>query len=155
MWRNYKKLPVSIRSSSVWGLVAWCAFMLIAIWYLHAELYTVYGPFLKLRDWGPSPSWAIMVQQNRWLVRILAAISIVTLCLLEIRLAIVSSILRNTVNQRIKLFVLLLGLGLISGVDFILPGYLRATDDAESYTTLSWLIRDIICLLYTSPSPRD
>ncbi len=144
MWRNYQKLPVSIRSSSVWGVVAWCAFMLIAIWYLHAELYTVYGPFLKLRDWGPSPSWAIMVQQNRWLVRILAAISIVTLCLLEIRLAIVSSILRNTVNQRIKLFVLLLGLGLISGVDFILPGYLRATDDAESYTTISWLIRDII-----------
>ena len=67
-----------------------------------------------------------------------------TLSLLEIKLAIVSSILRNTVNQRIKLFVLLLGLGLISGVDFILPGYLRATDDAESYTTLSWLIRDII-----------
>ena len=70
MWRNYKKLPVSIRSSSAYSVITWCALLLIAIWYLHAELYTVYGPFLKLRDWGSSPSWAIIVQQNRWLVRI-------------------------------------------------------------------------------------
>ena len=144
MWRNYKKLPVSIRSSSVYSVITWCALLLIAIWYLHAELYTVYGPFLKLRDWGPSPTWAIIVQQNRWLVRILAVTSIVVLSILEIRLATVSSILQKTVNKRVKLFVLLVGLGLMSGVDFVLPGYLRATDDAESYTTLSWLIRDII-----------
>ena len=85
MWRNYKKLPVSIRSSSVYSVITWCALLLIAIWYLHAELYTVYGPFLKLRDWGPSPYWAKIVQQNRWLVRILAVISIVALSILEIR----------------------------------------------------------------------
>ena len=62
MWRNYKKLPVSIRSSSVYSVITWCALLLITIWYLHAELYTVYGPFLKLRDWGPSPTWASIVQ---------------------------------------------------------------------------------------------
>ena len=144
MWRDYKKSPVLVRSSRVYVVITWCAFLLILTWYLHAELYTVYGPFLKLRDWGPSPPWATMVQKIRWLLRILAAISILSLCALEIKFAIVSSILRKTVNNRIKIFILLVALGLISGVDFIMPGYLRATDDAESYTTIAWLIRDII-----------
>ncbi len=144
MSRNYQKLPALVRLSNVYSVITWCALLLISIWYLHAELYTVYGPFLKLRDWGPSPPWAIMVQQIRWLVRILAGISILLLFVLEIKFVIVSNILRKIISNRIKLFILLAVLGLISGVDFILPGYLRATDDAESYTTISWLIRDII-----------
>jgi len=144
MWRNYQKLPALVRSSSVYSVITWCAFLLILTWYLHAEIYTIYGPFIKLRDWGPSPPWAIMIQKIRWLVRILAAISVLLLFALEIKFAVVSSILRKIVNNRIKLFVLLFALGLISGVDFIMPGYLRATDDAESYTTIAWLIRDII-----------
>jgi hypothetical protein len=85
-----------------------------------------------------------MVQQIRWLVRILAGISILLLFVLEIKFVIVSNILRKIISNRIKLFILLTVLGFISGVDFVLPGYLRATDDAESYTTIAWLIRDII-----------
>lgn len=125
-------------------IVAWCALAAIVIWYLHAELYTVYGPFLKLRDWGPPPPWAQLVRRTRWLVRGVAAISVAVLMVLEIRGGIVRSVFRQITTRRSSIIITLGFLGIISGIDFLLPGYIRATDDAESYTTLSWLIRDAL-----------
>ena len=123
-------------------IVVWCALAAIVIWYLHAELYTVYGPFLKLRDWGTPPAWAQLVRRTRWLVRGVAAISVVVLMVLEIRGGIVRRVFRQVTMRRSSILIALGFLGIISGIDFLLPGYIRATDDAESYTTLSWLIRD-------------
>jgi hypothetical protein len=40
-------------------------------------------------------------------------------------------------------FILLL-LGIISGAYFLLPGYMTAATDGIYYTTLAWLVKDIL-----------
>ena len=130
--------------SSFFQVLVWCALAGIVTWYLHAELYTVYGPFLKLKDWGNPPYWAQLVQRTRWVMRGIALISATVLIILELRSGVVRSVFQRITQNRVSILLVLVLLGVISGIDFLLPGYIRATDDAESYTMISWLIRDTL-----------
>ena len=141
MLRNFNNIISRFILFTFNGKIIWSVLLLIG-WYFHAKLYTVHGPFLRLSDWEVRPSWALWVQNMRWFVRIMGVISFLYLMMLEIQYASLSKILKKTVDKTVSLYVLLVVLGLISGFDFFMPGYLRATDDAESYTTLAWLIRD-------------
>ncbi len=116
----------------------------LVVAYLHAELYTVYGPFMKLRDWGPAPAWALFVQQIRWWVRGMATMSLLALVVLETRWRVVSDILHMVVSHRLGIGVILTGLGLLSGIYFLLPGYVTAASDGIYYTTLAWLVKDAL-----------
>ena len=62
--------------------------------YIHAELYTVYGPFIKVRDWGVPPTWALVVQNMRWFFRGIAVVSLITLEIAESRSTILSHMIR-------------------------------------------------------------
>ena len=116
----------------------------LVVAYIHAELYTVYGPFMKLRDWGPAPAWALFVQQIRWWVRGTAAMCFLALGVLETRWRAISDILHFVVSRRIGVTVILTSLGLLSGIYFLLPGYVTAASDGIYYTTLSWLVKDVL-----------
>ena len=116
----------------------------LVVAYVHAELYTVYGPFMKLREWGPVPAWALFVRQIRWSMRGMATMSILTLVMLETRWRVVSDILHRVVSVRIGVGVILTILGLLSGIYFLLPGYVTAASDGIYYTTLAWLVKDAL-----------
>ncbi len=125
-------------------IVVWCALAAIVIWYLHAELHTVYGPFLRLRDWGPPPPWALFVQQIRWWVRGIATMCLLALVVLETRWQVVSDILRRVVNRPVGVGIVVTSLGLLSGSYFLLPGYVTAASDGIYYTTLAWIVKDVL-----------
>ena len=116
----------------------------IVVAYIHAELYTVYGPFMKLRDWGTAPAWALYVQQIRWWVRGVATMSLVALVVLETKWRVVSDIVHRAVSRRIGVGAILTSLGLLSGIYFLLPGYVTAASDGIYYTTLAWLVKDVL-----------
>ena len=120
------------------------AFLGLVSAYIHAELYTVYGPFMKLREWGPTPNWALLVQKMRWWVRGIAAICVLMLVVLETRWQVLSEILNSFLRRRVGVGLVLTILGLLSGVYFLLPGYVTAASDGIYYTTLAWLVKDIL-----------
>ena len=113
----------SFNAESSFQVLVWCAFAGIVTWYLHAELYTVYGPFMKLRAWEPTPNWALLVQQMRWWVRGIAAICLLMLVVLETRWQVLSEIMHSLLRRRVGVGLVLMVLGLLSGVYFLLPGY--------------------------------
>jgi hypothetical protein len=55
----------SITNNKLLQLISILALLGLAVAYIHAELYTVYGPFIKVRDWGVPPTWALIVQEMR------------------------------------------------------------------------------------------
>ncbi len=134
----------SFNAESSFQVLVWCAFAGIVTWYLHAELYTVYGPFMKLRAWEPTPNWALLVQQMRWWVRGIAAICLLMLVVLETRWQVLSEIMHSLLRRRVGVGLVLMVLGLLSGVYFLLPGYVTASSDGIYYTTLAWLVKDIL-----------
>ena len=142
--RSDPESTTSVVRESRARIAVWCALAAIVIWYLHAELYTVYGPFLKLREWGPPPLWAQVVRQTRWVARGIAAVSAAILVVLEIRSGTVRKLCRQITESHSGLIIALVFVGIVSGIDYLLPGYLQATDDAESYSTIAWPIWDAL-----------
>ena len=78
--------------------------------YIHAELYTVHGPFIKVRDWGVPPTWALVVQNMRWFFRGIAVVSLITLVIAESRSTILSHMIRRLMDLRFGTGVILLSL---------------------------------------------
>ena len=139
----------SINTSNIanqrrWQLVSIIALLGLVAAYVHAELYTVHGPFTKVRDWGVPPTWALVVQNMRWFFRGIAVVSLITLVVLESRYLIISHMIRKLVGLRFGTSVILLVLGVISGCYFLLPGYITAASDGIYYTTLAWLVKDVL-----------
>ena len=60
--RDYSINTRNITNNRLLQVVSILALLGLVVAYIHAELYTVYGPFVKVRDWGVSPTWAVMVQ---------------------------------------------------------------------------------------------
>ena len=112
--------------------------------YIHAELYTVYGPFIKVRDWGVPPTWALIVQNMRWFFRGIAVVSLVTLVIVESRWITLSNMIHRLMGLRFGVGFILLALGVVSGGYFLLPGYITAATDGIYYTTLAWLVKDVL-----------
>lgn len=125
-----------------WVVAVACAVLALA--YIHAELYTVYGPFLRMRNWGPPPAWALLVADVRWPVRFAALAAVLALCAAEWRHGAFSSALQNVLASSRRTAALLIGLGALSGAYYLLPGTLTASTDGIYYTTLAWLLRDIM-----------
>ena len=134
----------NITNNRLLQVVSILALLGLVVAYIHAELYTVYGPFIKVRDWGVSPTWAVMVQKMRWLFRGVAIVSLITLVIVESRWVALSDMLRRCMNLRFGTGFILLLLGIISGAYFLLPGYITAATDGIYYTTLAWLVKDIL-----------
>ena len=125
-----------------WVVAAACAVLALA--YIHAELYTVYGPFLRMRNWGPPPAWALLVAGLRWPVRFAALAAVLVLCAAEWRDGAVSSALQGVFASSRRTAALLSVLGALTGAYFLLPGTLTVSTDGIYYTTLAWLLRDIL-----------
>ena len=125
-----------------WVVAAACAVLALA--YIHAELYTAYGPFLRMRKWGPPPAWALLVADVRWPVRLAALGAVLALCAAEWRHGAMSSALQSIFASSRRTAALLCVLGALSGAYFLLPGTLTASTDGIYYTTLAWLLRDIM-----------
>ena len=112
--------------------------------YVHAGLYTIYGPFMNVRDWDNPPYWATILQKFRWFFRLVGIVSIVGLVAMEIRFLLVSKMLVSYINLRFGLRVILFMIGILSGMYFLMPGYITAATDGIYYTTLAWLVKDSI-----------
>ncbi|RLT51004.1 MAG: hypothetical protein DWI68_04475, partial [Chloroflexi bacterium] len=125
-----------------WVVAAACAVLALA--YIHAELYTVYGPFLRMRNWGPPPAWALLVAGLRWPVRFAALAAVLVLCAAEWRDGAVSSALQGVFASSRRTAALLSVLGALTGAYYLLPGTLTVSTDGIYYTTLAWLLRDIL-----------
>ena len=125
-----------------WVVAAACAVLALA--YIHAELYTVYGPFLRMRNWGPPPAWALLVAGLRWPVRFAALAAVLVLCAAEWRDGAVSSALQGVFASSRRTAALLSVLGALTGAYYLLPGTLTVSTDGIYYTTLGWLLRDIL-----------
>ena len=125
-----------------WVVAAACA--VLALTYIHAELYTVYGPFLRMRSWGPAPAWALVVAGVRWPVRFAALAAVLALCAAEWRDGAVSSALQGVLASSRRTAALLSMLGVLTGAYYLLPGTLTVSTDGIYYTTLAWLLRDIL-----------
>ena len=125
-----------------WVVAAACAVLALA--YIHAELYTVYGPFLRMRSWGPPPAWALLVAGVRWPVRFAALAAVLALCAAEWRDGAVSSALKGVFASSRRTAALLSVLGALTGAYYLLPGTLTVSTDGIYYTTLAWLLRDIL-----------
>ncbi len=125
-----------------WMVAAACAVLALA--YIHAELYTVYGPFLRMRNWGPPPAWALLVAGLRWPVRFAALAAVLALCAAEWRDGAVSSALQGVFASSRRTAALLSVLGALTGAYYLLPGTLTVSTDGIYYTTLAWLLRDIL-----------
>ena len=125
-----------------WVVAAACAVLALA--YIHAELYTVYGPFLRMRNWGPPPAWALLVAGLRWPMRFAALAAVVALCAAEWRDGAVSSALKGVFASSRRTAALLSVLGALTGAYYLLPGTLTVSTDGIYYTTLAWLLRDIL-----------
>ncbi len=134
-----------VRESSAW-IVVWCALAAIVIWYLHAELYTVYGPFLTLRDWGIPPPWAQLIRHSRWVARGVGALGLATLVFIEMKRQAVSQFIQAVISRTGFIVVSVVLIGCLSGVYFLLPGYLIAATDGIDYTTLAWQVRNALVL---------
>ena len=94
--------------------------------YVHAGLYTIYGPFMNVRDWDNPPYWATILQKFRWFFRLVGIVSIVGLVVMEIRFLLVSKMLVSYINLRFGLRVILFMIGILSGMYFLMPGYITA-----------------------------
>ena len=125
-----------------WVVAAACAVLALAL--IHAELYTVYGPFLRMRNWGPPPAWALLVAGVRWPVRFAALAAVLALCAAEWRHGAFSSALQSSLASSRRTAALLSLLGALSGAYYLLPGTLTVSTDGIYYTTLAWLLRDIL-----------
>jgi hypothetical protein len=134
----------NIANNRRWQAVSIIALLGLVAAYIHAELYTVHGPFIKVRDWGIPPTWALIVQNMRWFFRVIAVVSLITLVIAESRWIILSNMIRKLIGLRFGVGFILLVLGVVSGVYFLLPGYITAATDGIYYTTLAWLIKDVL-----------
>ena len=134
----------NIANNRRWQAVSIIALLGLVAAYIHAELYTVHGPFIKVRDWGVPPTWALIVQNMRWFFRVIAVVSLITLVIAESRWIILSNMIRKLIGLRFGVGFILLVLGVVSGVYFLLPGYITAATDGIYYTTLAWLIKDVL-----------
>ncbi len=136
----------SVARASRARIIVLCALAAIVIWYLHAELYTVYGPFLTLRDWGPPPPWAQLIRRTRWVVRGVGALGLITLIFVEMKRQAVSQLILAVLSRTGFIVVSVVVIGCLSGVYFLLPGYLIAATDGIDYTTLAWQVRNALVL---------
>ncbi|MFQ5410009.1 MAG: hypothetical protein ACE5FI_16500, partial [Anaerolineales bacterium] len=136
---------ISEHSNTVLGWLTLLALGALVLAFIHAELYTVYGPFLKIRDWSPIPTWAVWVRRVRWPVRFGALASLLTLLYFELRWNHVTRSFERFTAHRMGLIVVLAAMGALSGMYYLLPGYLQAAAaNGDYYMHMAWLVLDTL-----------